>query len=320
MQKETIAARFPKIIDLINNKLLEETLTAQDYLNAAAEDLILGGGKRLRPLLTVLSSRLLPAEKRVKSGDEIINIACAVELLHTATLVHDDIIDEAKFRRGRPATQERFGSKFAVFTGDFLLSIAMKQFTKYISRISLLRLNNIVRQICIGEINQFSNSYSKEINLVDYIRHIRRKTALLFSYSTYVGARENGLRGTVLSHVYNFGLEMGMAFQIRDDILDYTGNSEEIGKETGNDLNSGIYTLPVINLLQEAPQKTGQLLQKENTVEIMKMIKKYNILDKCRELEEKFLNRAEAHLQNLPRTKNRENLKFLLSRQLARKK
>lgn len=317
---ETITAKFPEIIELLNKRLLKETETTQNSLNTAARDLILGGGKRLRPLLTVLASRLQSVDKMKKSRDEIIDIACGIELLHTATLVHDDIIDEAQLRRTRPATREKFGNKIAVFAGDYLLSIAMKLFTENISQISLLKLNKIVRQICIGEINQFTDSYSTKIRLIDYIRYIRRKTALLFGYSTYVGARENGLQGKLLAHTYNFGLELGMAFQIRDDILDYAGSSETTGKETGNDIRSGIYTLPVIYLLQEKPKKTDVLLKNGNVEEIINMIDKYDSLDKCKKLEKRFLNRAREHLNYFPESASKDNLNLLLARQYSRKK
>lgn len=312
--------KFLDIVDQLNNFILKYCKSNRSILNTAVEDLINGGGKRLRPILVILAGKFGNSDK-----NKLLSIAAGIELLHMATLVHDDIIDEGKLRRGQLTAQERFGKNVAVFIGDYLLTKSYTLFTKQLSRHSLTRLNKIVRLVCIGEIDQFEEKYNTNITIYDYLKRIRRKTALLFAISTYIGAYESGLRDKSLYYLYNFALEMGMTFQIQDDLLDFTGQEKKTGKKIGQDLAAGIYTLPLIYLLKKEGycKKTLKLLNKdimadEDIKRINDMVYESSAFDDSKELGQKFLDKAVNNLNKLPDIQARIEMKYILDWQLKR--
>lgn len=314
--------RFKPLINQLNNFMINHTYSHQNLINIAIKDLIKGGGKRLRPILTILTA---------KSGEykekKIIKIASALELLHMATLVHDDIIDEAKIRRGELTAQKKLGKNIAVFVGDYLLSSSLSLFINQLSQHSLQKLNKIVKLICEGEISQYQGKYNLKLSVTDYIQRIRRKTALLFGLSSYIGAYESKIRGNTLHHFYNFGLELGMVFQIQDDILDFIGKQEKAGKKAGQDLVTGIYTLPIIYLLKNKTfsRKTKNILardqlNKNDINEVTQMVKSSSALDESKKLGQKFLSKAQQHFNHLPTNKVKKDFEFIMDYQLKRKK
>ncbi len=312
--------KFQGIIDELNNFILVYCKSNRSTLNTAVKDLIAGGGKRLRPILVLLAGQFGENE-----GDKLLSISAGVELLHMATLVHDDIIDEAQLRRGQITAQQRFGKNVAVFVGDYLLSKSYTIFTEQLSRHSLIKLNKIVRLVCIGEIDQFEEKYDINLTIYDYLKRIRRKTALLFAVSTYIGAYESGLRGKPLYHLYNFALEMGMTFQIQDDLLDFAGQEKKTGKRLGQDMVSGIYTLPLICLLEKKKynKQLREILNKKEITQdditiITGMVYESNAFDESIELGQKFLDKAINNLNKLPEIKARADMKYILDWQLKR--
>lgn len=312
--------KFQGIIDELNDFILVYCKTNRSTLNNAVEDLIEGGGKRLRPILVLLAGQFGKSE-----GDKLLSIAAGVELLHMATLVHDDIIDEAKLRRGQITTQERFGKNVAVFVGDYLLSKSYTLFTEQLSRHSLIKLNKIVKLVCVGEIDQFEEKYDVDLTIYDYLRRIRRKTALLFAVSTYIGAYESGLRGKSLYYLYNFALEMGMTFQIQDDLLDFAGQEKKTGKRLDQDMAAGIYTLPVICLLEKKKynNQLRKILNKNKiTIDeiavVTSMVYESSAFDESIELGQKFLDKAINNLNKLPDIEARAEMKYILDWQLKR--
>ncbi|MFW6016687.1 MAG: polyprenyl synthetase family protein [bacterium] len=314
--------KFKKFRNQLNNYMLEYCYSRRNIINTAVEDLILGGGKRLRPIMFFWAARFGEFDK-----DKLFPIAAGIELLHMATLVHDDIIDDAKLRRGEITAQERFGKNIAVFVGDYLLTKSNDLFSQNLSRHCLKRLNKTVSLICEGEVDQYEEKFNIDIGIKDYFRRIRRKTALLFAISTYMGAYESGLRAKKLSLLYNFALEMGMTFQIQDDLLDFVGKEEETGKKMGQDLLSGIYTLPVICLMQkeEYREESRQILGKDILDEsdlslISQMVVESGSLQDSKEIGKRFLNKAINYLEGLPKIRAREDMMFILYRQLKRQK
>ncbi len=317
-----LTMKFKSQINKLNNFMLKHTSSNQKLINIAIKDLIKSGGKRLRPILTILTAKYGNFEEK-----KILKIASALELLHMATLVHDDIIDNAKIRRGEITTQKKLGKNIAVFIGDYLLSSSLGLFFNHLSQHSLQRLNKIVKLICEGEVKQYQGKYNLNLSVTDYIRRIRRKTALLFGLSTYIGAYESEIRGNTLHQFYNFGLELGMAFQIQDDILDFTGEQKKIGKKVGQDLATGIYTIPIIYLLKNRTHSDTAInilkkdeLTTDDIEKITRMVKSTSVLDKSKKLSQNFLNKAQQHLNQLPTSKTKENFKFILDYQLKREK
>ena len=308
--------KYKKIKKDIDQKILDITHNRNSLIQESVTELVESGGKRLRPLLVILASKFGSAEK-----NKIYEIAAGIEIFHMSTLVHDDIIDDASIRRGSKTVQKKFGNKTAVFIGDYLLSKSLELFERNLSSHSKKKLSQIVRLICEGEITQHTNKFNYDLTVVDYLKRIRRKTALLFSYSMYLGAYESGLRGEMLFHLYKFGLELGMAFQIEDDLLDFSGKEELTGKKVNQDLQNGIYTLPLIMLLEDKKErfKTISLLNDENFSEIIKLIHKNNKVEESRSLVKKFIFRARKHLSQLPDNRVKKELSKIIDKQLKRK-
>lgn len=313
--------RFAEIIEKLDSLMLRYCKSTSLILNTAVEDLIDGGGKRLRPIMVMLAGSFGNFDE-----DKLLHVAAGIELLHMATLVHDDIIDEARLRRGKITAQEKFGNDVAVFVGDYLLTKSYSLFVDNLSKHSLLKLNKVVKMVCIGEIRQYEEKYVLDLSLIDYFKRIRRKTALLFAISAYIGAYESGVRGKNLFHLYKFALEMGMAFQIQDDILDFVGEEDITGKEINQDLCAGIYTLPPILLLRDEKygHKARELLDKkdisrQDMAQIIEMIKKSAVLELSSRYAEKFIERARNNLNYLPDIiEAKKDIEFILNLQLQR--
>ena len=301
----------------IDENIRKITKSNYPVINHSISDLISGGGKRLRPLMVILSGCF---------GDynsKILEMAAGIEILHMATLVHDDIIDDAEKRRGNNTAQNKFGNNTAVFIGDFLLSKAFKIFVKHSQKKPMYRLSNIVNTICEGEINQFQNKFNTEISITQYFKRIRKKTALLFGFSTYLGAYESGLRNQELYNLYNVGLNFGMAFQIQDDILDFQGQEKIMGKEIGQDIDSGVYTLPlVIALKNDNNNYIHNLLLKDNLKkeEINYIINRVNEIGikPSKNIMRKFLKKADHHLDKLNNIQAKIDLKEIINCQYSR--
>lgn len=155
--------------------------------------------------------------------ERLIPLASSVEIMHMATLVHDDIIDEAEFRRGRSTIQSRWGNDIAVFTGDFLFTRAFSIVTQKTSHENMHQLSKAIRAVCEGEIDQFESRYQHEVSLRQYLKRISRKTAMLFALSCHVGAAEAQCKPKLIRHLRQLGHDFGMAFQITDDLLDFNG-------------------------------------------------------------------------------------------------
>ncbi len=316
-----IKIKYKSLIKKVNREIIKSTHINQSLLSEALESLALAGGKRIRPILMIQAAQFGKIEE-----EKMIKIAAALELLHMATLVHDDIIDEARMRRSQVTVQRRFGKDTAVFVGDFLLSKAYDLFARHISLESLIRLNKTVKWICLGETDQYQGRYDPEVSVTEYLKRIRRKTALLLGFSAFLGGYESGVRGLTLYNLYNFGLNLGMVFQIQDDIIDFIGNKQQAGKGVGKDLAAGIYTLPLIYILKDLnfSKKIKNLLKKEvlteeDIQEITSMIINNNFIEKSQQVGAKYLNKAYDRLNLLPANQVKQDMHYILDQQLTRK-
>lgn len=312
--------KYKEMKEKVDKRILEITANKNELIQEAVSDLVNAGGKRLRPILVILASRFGEIDE-----EKVYNIAAGIEIIHMSTLIHDDIIDEADLRRGKKTTHKKFGKKMAVFIGDYLISRTLDIFEDNLSKKSRKKLNKVVSLICEGEIKQFQNKNNLEISTLDYFRRIRKKTALLFGLSMYIGAYESGVRGKEFSHLYKFAIEMGMAFQIEDDLLDFKGKEDITGKNVGKDLETGIYTLPVILLLnnKDTAEKTQEILREEDNEiaidKINQLINNYNMIEKSRSIAEKFVKKARYHLYELPDNRTRKFMLKIMERQIDRR-
>ncbi len=230
----------------VREKILEAVSATSEDIKVPLMALIEGNGKMLRPAFLILSSHFGNFER-----ERVVSLSAAVEMLHMATLVHDDMIDNSPVRRGRPTLHTLHGEKNAVIMGDFLFSRAFRMAASYSEKENALNLAQVVSRICEGEIRQNTGRYDAGIGVREYRRRIMGKTALLFSLCCHIGARESSCDPEVAMRLRRFGYNIGMGFQIIDDILDFTGTEEAIGKPVGADVRDGVYTLPLLYALEK---------------------------------------------------------------------
>jgi heptaprenyl diphosphate synthase len=256
-----------------------------------------GGGKRVRPALTLLAGKF----KRYNVG-LLTSMAAGVEVLHTATLVHDDTIDDAQVRRGKMSIKQRWGNSNAVLIGDYLFASSAR-FVAETRNIRVIKLfAQTLMTICSGEIQESINAFVGDRER--YFQTISDKTACLFAAATESGAVLASSPEETVQALKEYGHNIGMGFQIVDDILDFVGQKEMLGKPVAADLAQGVFTLPVI-LLLERPESAGvrDILKKDRqkgTQLLMEMVHSSSVIDECYEIAQQFSSRASAAIENLP--------------------
>ena len=237
--KQPIESELDDFVQLFNESLSHTNGLLQQVLDHIRKR----AGKRMRPMLI-----LLMAKNFGRVTDATLHAAVGLELLHTASLVHDDVVDESKQRRGQLSVNAEYDNKVAVLVGDYILSTALLYVSRTHSEIVVRYLSELGRTLSNGEILQLSNIQNEEISEQAYYRVIQQKTAALFEACASIGALSAGASEDDIHQAKLFGSNLGMIFQIRDDIFDYYDNSD-IGKPTGNDMTEGKLTLPVIYAL-----------------------------------------------------------------------
>ncbi|WP_417310216.1 polyprenyl synthetase family protein [Devosia sp.] len=239
----------------VNAMILDRARSHVELVPEIARYLIDAGGKRLRPMLTIAASMLFGSAK----GSEV-NFAAAVEFLHNATLLHDDVVDESNMRRGRAAARMKWGNQASVLVGDFLLGQAFMMMVETSHIDALQVISKAATIIAEGEVFQLAKSRDLTATAADYDEVIGAKTATLFEAATEVGAMAGGADAAGRRALREYGRELGFAFQLVDDVLDYRGEAGRLGKNTGDDLREGKMTLPVILALKAASDAERQLI------------------------------------------------------------
>lgn len=285
--------------DLINvNKMIITYLNSDvTLIPRIAQHLILAGGKRIRPLLTLAAAKLCGY-----TGTRHIPLAASIEFVHAATLLHDDVIDESHTRRGQPSSNALWGNKASILVGDFLFSRAFELMVKTESIMVLEIIAEASKKISEGEILQLDALHNIEQSEENYLRIIEAKTATLFSAGCKSGAMLATQDIGKISALRQFGHYMGMIFQIVDDILDYTGDTKQIGKEIGSDLKEGKVTLPLIAAYRKANSREKAYLKKiveqqndtseDDLEQILSLFKKYHAIDYAESMAQKFYEKA----------------------------
>ncbi|HSA06511.1 MAG TPA: polyprenyl synthetase family protein [Candidatus Gastranaerophilales bacterium] len=301
---DRILKPIEKDLLLLENNLRENMFSGNSELDKMVAYFFKSGGKRLRPAIIILYSRAL---NRGYLADENFRIAEAVEMIHTASLVHDDVIDEAETRRGFQTINKKWGSKLAVITGDYILSRALSKLTS-VGILAVEIFSQTLNALCIGEIMQKNQSF-KVISMEEYINKSERKTAKLFMAGMECAASimpetNNLVINIARGYSYNFGI----AFQIMDDILNFTGDSKKLGKPAGNDLKHGIITAPVIFAVEEY-DKTGDstlknlilagLKTEKDFKKAVKLVIDSNGIQKAQVLAQDYSSKAVNCLANL---------------------
>jgi octaprenyl-diphosphate synthase len=225
----------------VNRLILDKAVSDVDLIPKLAHHLIDSGGKRLRPMLTLASAKLAGY-----AGDGHVRLAAAVEFMHTATLLHDDVVDESNYRRGKPSARLVWGNQASVLVGDFLLGQAFRMMVEVGSLAALRILSNAAAVIAEGEVMQLAAAKNTATTEDEYLAIINAKTAALFSAAAEVGAAIGNRPSAEQAAMRSYGKNLGIAFQLVDDALDYSGDSARLGKSIGDDFREGKITLPVI--------------------------------------------------------------------------
>lgn len=261
MTIDRIRALVSKDFDAVNNLIIDKIQSQVGLIHDLSQHIVESGGKRLRPLLVLLASNACSYK-----GKDHISLAAMVEFFHTATLLHDDVVDESTLRRGRQTANSIWGSKASVLVGDYLFTQSVQLMVEVGITEILDLLASTSHQISCGEVKQLANRHNPALNFDDYFDVIRAKTALLFAAAASVGPILSESSIDIKNGLYKYGLHLGNAFQLVDDALDYCSDSSILGKNIGDDLADGKATLPLIHALQN-----GTVTQQEQIKESLKL-------------------------------------------------
>jgi len=286
-----------------------------------ARYIISAGGKRLRPVLLLLTCGALGY-----AGTQRHNLAAVVEFIHTATLLHDDVVDESTLRRGRPTANENFGNPASVLVGDFLYSRAFQMMVDAGSMRIMQVLADATNVIAEGEVLQLMNMHDASLDEEAYLRVIRSKTAKLFEASARLAAILAQTSPAPEEACAEYGQALGTAFQVIDDVLDYEGNAAEMGKNLGDDLREGKATLPLILAMQRGTPAQKELVQKaietgsvDQLSQVIAIVRETGALDGSRQAAMAEAQRAINAAQHLPDNAYKDALIALASQLLVRK-
>ncbi len=297
-------------LDDVNQTIQQHIIFEHPLIAEMTQHLLNGGGKQLRPLLTLLICKAFNYQ-----GKHHIALAAMIEFFHTATLLHDDVIDESKLRRGRETAHEIWGNKASVLIGDYLFTLHTRLLLE-IGDLSVLGIMaKIANQIGYGEIKQLVNKNQYDMSVEDYFEIIEAKTSLLFAAATNLAARISGQTESMCDKIHHFGLHLGNAFQLIDDALDYGSDSLTIGKNIGDDLADGKATLPLIFALKHGTDKQKQLIQtslkhglRDNLPLIIETLVDTGALEFTKQTATTQAEIAKTYLEDLPDSPYKEAL------------
>ncbi|MET0786896.1 MAG: heptaprenyl diphosphate synthase component II [Paenisporosarcina sp.] len=288
-------------LDLIEKELEVAVNSSSHLLNDASLHLLHAGGKRIRPVFVLLAAKF--GDYQI---DRIKDVAVPLELIHMASLVHDDVIDDSEMRRGQITVKAQWNNRVAMYTGDFIFARALEYITNFSNTEAHRILSYTMVEICVGEIIQIEDKYKIDQRLQDYFRRIKRKTALLISSSCQLGAVVSGADAKTTMHLKRFGYYVGMSFQIIDDILDFTSTDKELGKPAGSDLLQGNITLPILFLKDDPAFRkdferamSGDLTEDER-LELVKRVRQSDAINKAKQISDRYLQKAMKEIDALP--------------------
>jgi heptaprenyl diphosphate synthase len=310
---------IPEALERVSGIIQSVSASENPIISEGLTALFKGNGKLLRPGLFLIAAQF------GKLQEKLYKLAAALEMLHIATLIHDDVIDDSPLRRGLPTVHTRFGKRDAVLIGDYLLSRCFLITAEYTSPQNAVNLARLISIICTMEIEQNNDRFRSNLSLRSYLRKIMGKSALLFSLACYAGAYEAKAPKEVCQRLRRIGYNIGIAFQIIDDILDYTGNQDLVRKPLGNDITAGLITLPVLcampldnsGTLRDIFSRTA--FTAEEGARIYKLVRQSGGAEAAGRYAENYTNRALREIGALPPGKNRDMLEILTRRLLIRK-
>ncbi|WP_293023744.1 octaprenyl diphosphate synthase [Pandoraea sp.] len=312
-----IADDMRRVDHVIRDRLASQVV----LINQISEYIISAGGKRLRPALLLLAAGALDVKTPHRH-----ELAAVIEFIHTATLLHDDVVDESDLRRGKKTANALFGNAASVLVGDFLYSRAFQMMVGVDNMRIMQILSNATNVIAEGEVLQLLNMHDPDVDEVRYLQVIRYKTAKLFEAATQIAAVLAGVDAATESALAEFGGRLGTAFQLMDDWLDYAGSSDAMGKNAGDDLREGKPTLPLIHVIQHGTPEQQAMAKAaiehggvENFQAILDAVMQTGALDYTLRRAEQEANAAAAAISFLPSSPYKETLLELCSSSTARR-
>lgn len=313
MKRLDIFGLLKKDMNYIENELFRSIEGEHQLLNETSMHLLKAGGKRLRPVFVLMGGKFGNYDL-----EKLKHVAVPLELIHMASLVHDDVIDDADTRRGELTVKSKWDNRIAMYTGDYIyaraLLIAAQLEKPQIHQI----LSKAMVEMSIGEMEQIRDFFNTEQSVRRYLLRIRRKTALLIAVSCQLGAVASDADEKVSNLLYRYGYNVGMAFQIQDDLLDLCGTEKQIGKPPGSDIRQGNITLPVIFALQDEELKApllreiGYIRERNGECDVtgaIQMIKSSSGISRAEALADRYIKKALGALERLPDNRTKKNLR-----------
>lgn len=304
--------RFNSDFEAIDGELGRSVESHPSLVREIASYALLGPGKRLRPLLFLLSSRLCGLDDR-----GIYRFSTVFELLHVASLLHDDVLDHAELRRKKPSVPQVWGNPAAVLGGDYLFSVATI-IAAEIKNLEVIRLlSENMKEMVKGQLMELAHTHDWGITKKNYLEIITAKTASLMSSACAVGALMAGCGKSDVDRLGQFGLNLGIAFQLKDDVLDYTASEQEFGKPVGKDLREGKITLPLIYLISEKTGTEATDLQNffrdrqpddEDYLRLIALVREKGIIERIQREAEKYVDKAAGFLDVFPEGRSKQDL------------
>ncbi|MBD2859366.1 polyprenyl synthetase family protein [Spongiibacter sp. KMU-158] len=305
----------------VNDFIIDQLHSRVALVENIGHYIIEAGGKRLRPLLALLSAQLIDD----RCDQNHIKLAAVIEFIHTATLLHDDVVDISELRRGRPTANANWGNAPSVLVGDFLYSRAFQILVEIGNMPLMGLLSDTTNTIAEGEVLQLTRAGQAETDEQTYFDVIRSKTAVLFA-AACAGSAILSNKLDAQQALYDYGMNLGIAFQLVDDILDYEGDPAETGKNIGDDLAEGKPTLPLIYVLQNGSEEEKAIIRQaisdksaERLPEILDIVQRTGALDYCRQQAEQYSALAEQALAAMPENEAKTQMLRLCEIALGRK-
>jgi len=297
----------------VNRTIVEQLSSKVSLVATISEYIIESGGKRLRPLMVLLAARSLDYQ-----GDKHILLATLIEFMHTSTLLHDDVVDESHLRRGKKTANDAWGNAPCVLVGDFLYSRSFQMMVDVGSMRIMAILSAATCTIAEGEVQQLTNIGNPSISEADYFETIQGKTAMLFEAASHSGAVLANATPEQEEALKLYGRYLGLAFQLVDDLLDYQGNADAMGKNVGDDLAEGKPTLPLINAMERGTPEQAKLIRQvirkgglEQLDEVLEIVHTTGALDYTRARADEMADKALSQLEALPPSPFRDTMAHL---------
>ncbi|MEC0243331.1 polyprenyl synthetase family protein [Paenibacillus dokdonensis] len=313
MKRLDIFGLLKKDMNYIEDELFRSIEGEHELLNETSMHLLKAGGKRLRPVFVLMGGKFGSYDL-----EKLKHVAVPLELIHMASLVHDDVIDDADTRRGELTVKSKWDNRIAMYTGDYIYARALTIAAQLGNPLIHQVLSKAMVEMSIGEMEQIRDFFNTEQNVRRYLLRIRRKTALLIAISCQLGAVASDADRKTVNLLYRYGYNVGMAYQIQDDLLDLCGTEKQIGKPPGSDMRQGNITIPVIYALQDEELR-GPLLREISYIRerngecdvtgAIRIIKESKGIAQAEELADRYFKKAFDALERLPDIRTKKNLR-----------